>query len=191
MHTGEAIIHLADSRACVQNNSFRSYQTSVVSDETLAARAHIEHSNNSTTLTIPLVGEVVCNSERISPGQAMVFRGDVVIANPYEKELINYLIIKTDVEESLGILSFDLDSNINTLRPVVESIQIGKFNGRQDSIYKPATGANGVLVFVIEGAFEAQNRLLHPRDGLTLLNATEVELEALSNEAMVMMIDLR
>jgi len=46
-----------------------------------------------------------------------------------------------------------------------------------------------VYVFVIEGAFEVQNRLLHARDGLSLSSATEVEFEALSNDAMLLILE--
>ncbi len=42
--------------------------------------------------------------------------------------------------------------------------------------------------FVIQGAFEVANRLLEARDGLGLWSVKEVELEALSNEAIVLVL---
>ena len=48
----------------------------------------------------------------------------------------------------------------------------------------------GAFVFVIEGAFEVQGTLLHERDGLALWKTEEVEMEALSNEAIILVIEL-
>jgi len=45
-------------------------------------------------------------------------------------------------------------------------------------------------VLAIEGAFEIQGTLLHARDGLALCGTDEVEVEALSNDAIVLLIEL-
>lgn len=50
---------------------------------------------------------------------------------------------------------------------------------------------NSLFVFIIQGVFEVQGRLLHARDGLGLWNeANEIELEALSNDAIILLIEL-
>lgn len=50
---------------------------------------------------------------------------------------------------------------------------------------------NSLFVFVIQGVFEVQGRLLHARDGLGLWDEeNEVELEALSNDAIVLLTEL-
>ena len=46
------------------------------------------------------------------------------------------------------------------------------------------------FVFIIEGAFEVQNRLLEARDGLSLWNLSKLEFEALSNDAILMIIEV-
>ena len=47
-----------------------------------------------------------------------------------------------------------------------------------------------LFVFMIEGAFEVEGRLLHAWDSLDLWDATTTEMEALSNEAMILVIEL-
>jgi quercetin 2,3-dioxygenase len=42
--------------------------------------------------------------------------------------------------------------------------------------------------FVLQGAFEAEGRLLHERGGLALWDAGEIEIEALSNNAILLLI---
>ncbi|WP_165699302.1 pirin family protein [Hymenobacter jejuensis] len=46
------------------------------------------------------------------------------------------------------------------------------------------------FAFVVAGAFEVEGRLLHERDGLALWDVQEVELEALSNDALVLVLEL-
>jgi len=45
-------------------------------------------------------------------------------------------------------------------------------------------------IFVLEGAFEAEGRLLHSRDGLALWDTNEIEIEALSNDAIILLIEI-
>ncbi|MBC6988212.1 hypothetical protein H9I52_00875 [Hymenobacter sp. BT491] len=46
------------------------------------------------------------------------------------------------------------------------------------------------FAFVVTGAFEVEGRLLHKRDGLALWYVQEVELKALSNDALVLVLEL-
>ena len=47
------------------------------------------------------------------------------------------------------------------------------------------------MVFVIHGAFEVENRLLESRDGLAIWNTDRIELEALSNEAILLLLEIK
>jgi redox-sensitive bicupin YhaK (pirin superfamily) len=47
----------------------------------------------------------------------------------------------------------------------------------------------GLFVFVIEGAFEVEGRLLHERDSLALWETGKAEMEALSNDAIILVIE--
>jgi hypothetical protein len=146
----------------------------------------------------------------VSAGQLVIFsltaNSSVQISNPYEQDLINFLEIKckallptTNVDPRL--FSFDVNAHINSLIPVitqsptttpfrVPTVSIGKFEGRKEAIYAPQTSKSKLFVFVIQGAFEVQGRLMHPRDGLALWGGSEdIELEALSNEAIIVLIE--
>lgn len=67
---------------------------------------------------------------------------------------------------------------------------IGKFTGRAEITHTIAAPYNGLFVFVIEGAFEVQYRMLHARDGLALWDLQEVEFEALSNDAIILVTEI-
>ncbi|MGZ8556779.1 MAG: pirin family protein [Chitinophagaceae bacterium] len=70
------------------------------------------------------------------------------------------------------------------------SISLGKFKGRGETTYQIKNTKSGLYVFVIEGAFEVQGTLLHARDGLALWETEEVEMEALSNDAIILLLEL-
>jgi quercetin 2,3-dioxygenase len=119
------------------------------------------------------------------------------ISNPYKSELINFLRFEFEAnfevpDENLHS-SFDLGGNRNILVKVLSSqsvlVFIGKFDGRNEGTYKLNSPSNQVFVFIVEGAFEVQNRLLHARDGLALQGMAEVEFEALSNEAILLIVE--
>ena len=63
--------------------------------------------------------------------------------------------------------------------------------GREDGVYSLKNPQNGVFVFVIEGAFEVQNRLLEPRDGLAISAVEAIEFEALSNNAIILFLEIK
>jgi len=67
---------------------------------------------------------------------------------------------------------------------------IGKFAGRKDCTLKLTTPFKDVFAFVLEGAFELQNRLLQQKDGLSMAHVSELEFEALSNDAIVLIFEL-
>ena len=48
----------------------------------------------------------------------------------------------------------------------------------------------GAVKTVIEGAFEVHGRLLHARDGLALWDTSIAEIEALSNDAIILLVEL-
>ena len=62
--------------------------------------------------------------------------------------------------------------------------------GREESIYKVKNAGNCLYIFVIEGAFEVDNKLMEARDGLAIWNADEIEFEALSNDAMLLIFEV-
>ncbi|OUJ70454.1 pirin family protein [Hymenobacter crusticola] len=135
--------------------------------------------------------------------------GTVQFTNPYETELISFLHIW--LLAPVGTLApprkfaFDLESQPNQLvvatplssgSPVEQlapelsfRVQMGRFVGRAETSCALPANAH-CFAFVLAGAFEVAGRLLHAGDGLALWNTPSVELEALSNNAVVVTLAL-
>jgi quercetin 2,3-dioxygenase len=178
----------------------------VLNDDTLAGKKGLQLlvEDNSDIIIIPTVGAVTYkdsagNANRVEAGQIQVqtlLKGTTMeIANPYEEELVNFLQlwIKQPGHANLAPArsSFDL-ANRNQLLPLLThpAISIGKFTGREEWVYKITQPGHGVFVFVLEGAFEVQYRLLEVRDGLALWDIDEIEIEALSNDAIILVAEI-
>lgn len=125
------------------------------------------------------------------------------VVNPYEKELVNYLQIGIAcdavpaVQSGLNPGYFDLVQQ-NEMHPVTFNtaevfpfkLSIGRFSGRGEALCKLNEDTSTLFCFVIAGAFELEGRLMHERDGLALWNIRSAECEALSNQAVLLAIEL-
>ena len=118
------------------------------------------------------------------------------VSNPYEQETINLLHLwlthfLTPIRPGFARNSFDLATK-NTLLSLLTAAGhrgfIGQYDGRAEGIFRVGDPAKGVFVFVLQGVFEVANRLLHANDGLALRDLEEVEFEALSNEAILVLV---
>ena len=185
----------------------------VLNDETLAAQQIVERSLDAGTviMVLPLVGAAEChfNSDTpqiIVPGEAFTYHssagGTIGVKNPYEDNLINFLYITfthAAVSELFSPKDFMIaqtDLSVrNTFHKLFEafhngmSAQIGIFNAREEILHNPANKTNGIFAFVISGAFNIQGSLLEERDGLALWNSEEIDLEALSENAILLLIE--
>ncbi len=161
---------------------------------------------NTEVVLIPVVGgleyQIDGQTDFLEAGQAGRFSltagKSYAVVNPYEQETINVLqlwLTSSTPAFTPGIaqLSFDLATK-NKLLPLFNTAEhqgfIGRFDGRAEDTYLLRNSANGVFVVVLQGAFEVANRLLQANDGLALRNLTEVELEALSNDAVLVLIEV-
>ena len=192
----------------------------MLNDDTLTAGHTIKMqvAENTDILILPIVGGLEYKTSLgtgfLEAGQATVFSlsngMDYEIINPYEAELINFLQIwlpntSSDFSPKIQQTSFDLTDK-NKLIPIFflnstglnhnrgSSGFIGKYDGRKDGIYQAKKGIQptGIFVFILSGVFEVQNRLLHERDGLSLMNIQneDVEFEALSNNAILLLMEI-
>ncbi len=189
-----------------------------LNDDTIApgryGKLHIAES--SYLLILPVVGRVEYadaggNPVIVEAGQlymVLLPAGTLVtIRNPLDDGLVNYLQLRIRAGGTIravadAMLCFDIDlhnSRFAELRVLYGDslyidlpfcLHIGKLAGRNEVEYKLRKKENGVFVFIIQGAFEVQNRLLQPRDGLALWQAASVEMESLSNDAIVLLIEL-
>lgn len=180
-----------------------------LSDDTLAAGASLEQAaeDNAYLILIPVTGalSVIINESEtiIGAGEIAVFginkSNNFKITNPYEDGLINYLQVwlrKKDTQEASCISAFELNKTKNQLITIHDNreklfrISIGKFSARNEVVYNTKEVGYGTFAYVIEGAFEVNGRLLHTRDGLALWETTEADAEALSNNAILLIIEL-
>lgn len=183
----------------------------VLNDDTLAGGKSIELliEDTSILLILPVVGAVEFRGEAgheflVNSGQCQCYVGkagtSVSFENPYEENLVNFLQIWVKTDESSSTVlqptDFDLDAQKNAMDLITPS-QIksakgflGKYVGRCEDSYRLSKEGSGVFVFVVQGAFEVQNRLLEARDGLALSGMEEIEFEALSNDAILLIIEL-
>lgn len=213
----EGIIYLAENRACFQTDTFRSYLTLPNLDSTYAFTSIIKFADNTLSsqqtsiiiadddyvvILLPLVGAVEVFYQKdnniLNSGEVACFsiknQDEIHIQNPYEKELINYLEIWIKPEKKMPygqyFYKFDLEKNNNTFFQIAENQLIknffmGKFGGREEGILPIE---NGVFVFIINGVFEVQNRLLEARTGLLLWNLEKLEIEGLAYENIILVI---
>lgn len=127
------------------------------------------------------------------------------ITNPYPANSISFLQIWMKAEQvvdtvSAQLFSFSFDAMDNKLAEIITadkantklpfSLHLGRLAGRHETVYKLKHKDALFFAFVIVGAFELEGRLLHEKDGLALWDTNEVELEALSNNAIVLVLEL-
>ncbi|WP_245119881.1 pirin [Hymenobacter volaticus] len=188
----------------------------VVNEETLGGGQHLEYTveQASYIILIPIIGEVtaatIAGSATVGVEQLQLLtvpaNTTVQLTNPYETELVTFLQLWVRAEWPIQEISsyisdFQLTAIEKQLFPIVPStnskislalpfaVSIGRFAGRQEVVYQLENQAS-FFAFVLAGAFEAQGRLLQEKDGLALWNTKEVELEALSNNALLVVIEL-
>ncbi|MFV5684977.1 hypothetical protein ACM55I_05990 [Flavobacterium sp. GB2R13] len=105
------------------------------------------------------------------------------LTNSYEEENVSYLQIgfnakSQDFESNFKQFHFGLTDK-NQLIPLFEISKtlgyIGMYDARKEGVYSLKNNSNGVFVFVINGAFEIENRLLESKDGLSLSGIDSLE----------------
>jgi redox-sensitive bicupin YhaK (pirin superfamily) len=191
-----------------------------LNEETLAGFHSIDFvaEQASYVLVLPITGTVQVAPQptvpiRIDVEELQVFtlpaNSTIRFTNPYETELISFLHLwltaePTDYNVSTQHFTFDFQALENRLvevtpgrgQPKLEStlpfaLSLGCFAGRHEAVYTAKEEGARFFVFVLAGAFELEGRLLHEKDGLALWGTTDFELEALSNNALLLVLELR
>ena len=183
----------------------------LLNDDTLhaGARLTMQVERPTRVLLLPIMGGLeyqvgTADSDFLEPGQvgqlALVAGDAYTLSNPYEMASINglqlWLADDTPSAPAVTHTAFDLTQQ-NTLLPLLADgvknrVFIGRYGGRAEGVHQLANSANGLFVFVLQGAFEVANRLLQEKDGLSLLEAKDgaVEFEALSDEAILLLVEV-
>ena len=181
----------------------------VFNDDTLKAghSLKLKLDKNSDVIIMPIVGGLEYRNPLeegfLEVGQVQIFSAlaetEYEIINPYETENINFLQIWLDNTSpefipKVELNTFDLEDK-NQLLPIFSKDNqkgfIGRYDGRKKEELTLESLENNVFIFVLNGAFEVQDRLLHARDGLALSNFEMIDFEALSNDAIILVFELK
>jgi redox-sensitive bicupin YhaK (pirin superfamily) len=167
---------------------------------------------DSYIILLPVAGAIAYkdtakNESLLAAGQVQVAytaKGTTFeITNPFKEELVNFLQIWIRADKKMVpsscVSTYDVNEFQNSLIKISPqrlnslvlpfSVSIGEFAGRGETTYQTTEQTKFLFVFVLAGAFEAEGRLLHERDGLALWGAGEIEMEALSNDAVILLIE--
>ncbi|MFC0513860.1 hypothetical protein ACFFGT_06605 [Mucilaginibacter angelicae] len=184
----------------------------VLNDEMLAGGKStiITVENSCWFVLMPVTGEVLLKS---SNGTRLIDVGEVFVGhaiageeleliNLYKSDWINYIYLQLKEDEDINlppgdVFKFDFTGRQNKLINLIPNsekhlfrIHIGLLGGRVDVLYPLQNNNSLFYAFVLSGAFELQGRLMHERDGLALWQLEEADLEALSNNAVIVILEM-
>jgi redox-sensitive bicupin YhaK (pirin superfamily) len=156
----------------------------------------IEYADNEGTHAVIHSGEMQCGFYKGNSG--------FVVKNPYDSALVNYLqigIIGSFAKkfEKPQLFQFDIEGYKNVLvdiglkevNPALPfNMTICKLSSKKELTYFMDDPANSLYAFAIEGESEVDQRLLHARDGLGLRDIEKVEIEGLTNNAILLLIEM-
>ncbi|WPV02915.1 hypothetical protein SNE26_14105 [Mucilaginibacter sp. cycad4] len=185
----------------------------VWNDEMLAGGSSIDIAveNPGWFVLMPVTGEVLLKRANgdirlIDVGE--VFAGYATagerleLTNLYKSDWINYIYLQLKDDEVINlprdtVFKFDIANRQNELIDLIPTsgmhpfrLHIGVFGGRVDALYQLQNNKSLFYAFVLTGAFELQGRLMHERDGLALWQLKEADLEALSNNAVIVILEI-
>ena len=84
-------------------------------------------------------------------------------------------------------------SSVNRLQQIYKDtfsiLNLGQFTGRTEAAYTRSKPDKSFFVYVIQGAFEVEERLLEAGEAIYLWDQKELELEALSNNAYLLVLE--
>lgn len=191
----------------LSRNAYGSLQ--VLNEVILAPQQRITRfiKSNTNVIILPLFGGIEYkdnfgNEEFLRVEQIRVLAADddltVELFNPYEEENVSYLEIDFQMGkqyfknyfQQYGV-DFSKRNKLSSLFEIEKAIGlIGVFDGRRKGKYALRNKNNGVFAFVINGAFEIEDRLMEAKDGLSLKEIATIEWEALSENAILMLIEV-
>lgn len=162
----------------------------------------LEFQEARTILILPVYGEISTDvpAETVGAGESLlatVPKGSTLkIRNSLEGEKTDLLLFEFEVQEPAKQLQkTSLDFTVkNKLNSISENLQtpnfIGLFTSRSEGIYTLKNQAKSIFAMVIYGAFEFQNRLLETRDAVLLWELSDIEFEALSDDALLIFFEI-
>lgn len=181
----------------------------ILNEEILGPQKRISRviKEKTNVIILPLFGGIefkdnLGNSEFLRVEQIRIITADAEMSfevfNPYENENVSYLQIDFQKDKQYFENYFqqsEVDLTVrNKLTPLFEVEKavgfIGIYDGRKEGSYTLKKPENCIFVFVINGAFEVENRLLEDKDGLSMSNVDRIEWEALSENAVLLVFEV-
>ena len=116
--------------------------------------------------------------------------------NIYPEHTVRFLIIALKSANNTVKRTVTYKFNtLNLLREVYKDpdtglcLNMGNFEGRKEAMYSLKTATNAIFAYVLQGAFEVNNRLLETGEALCCWNTDRVEVEALSGNAYLLLLE--
>ncbi len=120
------------------------------------------------------------------------------LQNPYKNSVINYLQIglhSKGLFSGMMVRPVNLKGHNDLASLSLDACEagmyghVGVYQGRAKGCYTLKDRSNGVFIYIINGAFEVEERLMEYRDGLSLWNTASVDFESLSESGILLMIE--
>lgn len=156
-----------------------------------------DRSEHTTDFIVPMIGPIDVHAESsaelVATGEILTISQQAFSCVNTAYEWVNFLRIST-IGLSVPFQKTAITDSRNRLQLAFESAAvkgyIGIYDGRRDEVFRLTRSGDGIFAFVINGAFEFANRLLETRDALSVLEATEVDFEALSGNAIMLLLEV-
>lgn len=214
VHINQSVLLKNDMRKYISNGHFDNFISSIsrsdvegfveVSDMTLKnGGSFFKPLENTSVIAIPLVGGVQVQSEnRLSElgAEEVMFvssHANVQFQN-FGFEAVNLVLFSIRDRNSgnqveicpIGISEHDelvtiTANNFNSKTRV----SFGVYKSRSEATYKTLSKTSEVLLFVVNGSFEIEGRLIEFRDSLVLWETEEIELEALADDSIICILE--
>lgn len=159
-------------------------------------------------ILLPIVGTLCYNDSNTKDNLLSVDRilfltsehENYAVKNPFENQTINYLHIGLEktkpelngaltVPAALKNYNSSVSLNLEMLEPDYYGA-LAIYQGRTKGRYILKNASNSIVVYVINGAFEVEERLMEHRDGLALWDTPEIEFEAMSEFAILLILEI-
>lgn len=168
-----------------------------------AAELTIKLASDELNILFPIVGKVVLanDSKEISPEELLCYCGneakDLTVSNPFTDETINFLHIRINkaghTAETTGLsfstLKIDRKNELIQAGGVAHCLKAGVYDSRVKDKTSLTEGFGGLFTYIINGSFDFEERLMEYRDSLYQWDINEVDFEALSETAIILLIE--
>ncbi|MDZ7899219.1 MAG: hypothetical protein U5N85_14510 [Arcicella sp.] len=202
IHQAEGIIFISEQRERTLIGAKTQTPSIVINDNYLEGGLSYQSQKveNISVLIIPYIGDIEFESENekqiIEENQIISFfskdETTYKICNPYENDTINFYEVLIGQELFLpnkNIINLDVQTQKNQLLSIHETIRMGQYDSRIEGFFNLSNNNKQVFIYVLSGAFEVEDRLLKAHDSLLLWNIENIEFEALTNDAVILIIE--